>query len=341
MCKAARPALGAGGTNRRDVITEGKTSNVEEEGEEPAYAVNLANHWKYHEACTNAARAEQDGAGRKAIEGGEGHQEDNIVPYASSVDRSAMVMVADDHSIPAELFPEQKRDVNSQQLDLRRTNSWLLTLSSGNISTPELAEVFAINAMAPFILASKLKPLLTAKRPDCSKGWYFVDIPCSPQCCDVTVPIFQSHLVRTAWERLQQSREAPPGPQPCTTKNHWQITSYKPSSSREGRRMLLTQSEQSACATPGRVEVTSAAISRPVQRCPARRRRKRVILGVVRRNLRRRRRSRWLYQRESASSLLMLAVWKGNSIEESWRLIRYYEYARKHFFESIYDFFAL
>lgn len=37
------------------------------------------------------------------------------------------------------------------------------------VSTPELAEVFAINALAPFILNSKLKPLMMATNPDGNK----------------------------------------------------------------------------------------------------------------------------------------------------------------------------
>lgn len=32
------------------------------------------------------------------------------------------------------------------------------------VSTPELAEVFAINAMAPYILNARLKPLMTKGR---------------------------------------------------------------------------------------------------------------------------------------------------------------------------------
>ena len=51
-------------------------------------------------------------------------------------------------------------DVNGQQLDTRRTNSWLLQLQ--DVSTPEAAEVLAINALAPFVLNSRLRCLLEA-----------------------------------------------------------------------------------------------------------------------------------------------------------------------------------
>ena len=58
-------------------------------------------------------------------------------------------------------FPAGKTDGNadlSEQLDLRRDNSW--TQKIDQISTPELAEVFAINALAPFVINSKLIPVL-------------------------------------------------------------------------------------------------------------------------------------------------------------------------------------
>ena len=53
-------------------------------------------------------------------------------------------------------------DVNAQQIDLRVTNSWVIRMHE--VSTPELAEVLAINAMAPFIFNARLKPLLNRGR---------------------------------------------------------------------------------------------------------------------------------------------------------------------------------
>jgi len=58
-------------------------------------------------------------------------------------------------------------DVNGQQLDLRRHNSWLLKLE--DVSTPELVETMFVNAIAPFVLNSRLKPLMLSggsERPD-------------------------------------------------------------------------------------------------------------------------------------------------------------------------------
>ena len=48
------------------------------------------------------------------------------------------------------LFPTAKKDVNDQQVDLRRVNSWLLKLDE--VSTGEAAEVLAINTLAPFVI---------------------------------------------------------------------------------------------------------------------------------------------------------------------------------------------
>ena len=60
-------------------------------------------------------------------------------------------------------FPVGVCDVNGQQLDTRRSNSWLLKLDE--VTTPEAAEVLAINTLAPFILNSRLRRLLEAS-PD-------------------------------------------------------------------------------------------------------------------------------------------------------------------------------
>jgi len=60
-------------------------------------------------------------------------------------------------------FPDQARDVNGQQVDLRRQNSWTLRLHE--VSTPELAEVFAINSIAPTVINGRLKPLMEKSPP--------------------------------------------------------------------------------------------------------------------------------------------------------------------------------
>lgn len=70
----------------------------------------------------------------------------------------------DDATHEHEVFPAGKTDADLQQVDLRSTNSWRLTL--GEVPSPEMLEVQLVNAVAPFILCSKLKPLMTRDRTD-------------------------------------------------------------------------------------------------------------------------------------------------------------------------------
>jgi NAD(P)-dependent dehydrogenase (short-subunit alcohol dehydrogenase family) len=64
----------------------------------------------------------------------------------------------DDFRGGAALFPPQRYDEDLQQLDLRTMNSWRLRLHE--VATPELLEVQLVNAVAPYILSARLKPLL-------------------------------------------------------------------------------------------------------------------------------------------------------------------------------------
>jgi NAD(P)-dependent dehydrogenase (short-subunit alcohol dehydrogenase family) len=58
----------------------------------------------------------------------------------------------------ASVFPRDACDEDGQQVDLRELNSWRLRLHE--VETPELVEVHLVNAIAPFILNARLKPLL-------------------------------------------------------------------------------------------------------------------------------------------------------------------------------------
>jgi len=57
-----------------------------------------------------------------------------------------------------EVFPAGEYDQDDQQIDLRDVNSWRLRLAE--VPTVELLEVQLVNAIAPFILNARLKPLL-------------------------------------------------------------------------------------------------------------------------------------------------------------------------------------
>ncbi|MCP5517337.1 MAG: SDR family oxidoreductase [Verrucomicrobiales bacterium] len=56
------------------------------------------------------------------------------------------------------LFPEGRLDQDRQQVDLRERNSWRLMLDE--VPSVELLETQLVNAVAPFVLNARLKPLL-------------------------------------------------------------------------------------------------------------------------------------------------------------------------------------
>lgn len=64
----------------------------------------------------------------------------------------------EDYAGDEALFPQGRYDEDSQQVDLRHTNSWRLRLHE--VATPELLEVQLVNAIAPYILNARLKPLM-------------------------------------------------------------------------------------------------------------------------------------------------------------------------------------
>ena len=65
-----------------------------------------------------------------------------------------------------ELFPAGRLDHDLQQVDLRDRNSWRLMLEE--VSTVEMLEVQLVNAIAPFLLNARLKPLML-RTPDRDK----------------------------------------------------------------------------------------------------------------------------------------------------------------------------
>ena len=80
---------------------------------------------------------------------------------------SQMIILPEDVGVNDDILPPGISDVNGQQLDLRKQNSWLLKMEE--VSTPELMECMFVNAIAPFVLNSRLKPLMAVpaeNRPD-------------------------------------------------------------------------------------------------------------------------------------------------------------------------------
>jgi NAD(P)-dependent dehydrogenase (short-subunit alcohol dehydrogenase family) len=56
------------------------------------------------------------------------------------------------------MFPSGRYDEDLQQVDLREVNSWRLRMHE--VETPELLEVQLVNAIAPYVLNARLKPVM-------------------------------------------------------------------------------------------------------------------------------------------------------------------------------------
>jgi len=79
-------------------------------------------------------------------------------PALSSAELSQVALLPEDVVERDDLFPEGRLDQDLQQVDLRDRNSWRLLLAE--VSSVELLETQLVNAVAPFVLNARLKPLL-------------------------------------------------------------------------------------------------------------------------------------------------------------------------------------
>lgn len=79
---------------------------------------------------------------------------------------SQVPLLPDELTAQRALFPEGRLDQDLQQVDLRERNSWRLMLAE--VSTVELLEVQLVNAIAPYVLNARLRPLMN-RTPGCDK----------------------------------------------------------------------------------------------------------------------------------------------------------------------------
>ncbi len=77
---------------------------------------------------------------------------------AFSAELSQVPLLQEELEARPDLFPAGLLDIDRQQVDLRGRNSWRLLLAE--VSTVELLEVQLVNAIAPFVLNARLKPLM-------------------------------------------------------------------------------------------------------------------------------------------------------------------------------------
>jgi NAD(P)-dependent dehydrogenase (short-subunit alcohol dehydrogenase family) len=81
-----------------------------------------------------------------------------VLGSTSSAELSQVRLLPEEIADQGHLFPEGRLDQDLQQVDLRDRNSWRFLLAE--VSTVELLETQLVNAVAPFVLNARLKPLM-------------------------------------------------------------------------------------------------------------------------------------------------------------------------------------
>ncbi len=81
-----------------------------------------------------------------------------VAGIAHAAELSQVPLLPEELAARNHLFPKGRLDQDLQQVDLRDRNSWRLTLAE--VPAVELLEVHLVNAVAPFILNARLKPLM-------------------------------------------------------------------------------------------------------------------------------------------------------------------------------------
>lgn len=89
---------------------------------------------------------------------GEGHGISGADGLLRAAELSQVPLLADELLGQQHLFPEGRLDQDLQQVDLRGRNSWRLLMAE--VPSVELLETQLVNAIAPFIINARLKPLM-------------------------------------------------------------------------------------------------------------------------------------------------------------------------------------
>jgi NAD(P)-dependent dehydrogenase (short-subunit alcohol dehydrogenase family) len=82
----------------------------------------------------------------------------SIAGLTHSAELSQLRLLPEEQDSIEHLFPEGRLDQDLQQVDLRNRNSWRMLLAE--VPSVELLEVHLVNAISPFILNARLKPLM-------------------------------------------------------------------------------------------------------------------------------------------------------------------------------------
>ncbi|VBB18502.1 SDR family NAD(P)-dependent oxidoreductase [Yasminevirus sp. GU-2018] len=94
----------------------------------------------------------------------EGRDDEKLIVHRDQtelllLDASNKLLIGYDDAEVAKLFPAGELDMFGQQIDLRTNNSWMLEAEEVDIQ--ELAEVYIINSIGPYMLSTKLRPMMS------------------------------------------------------------------------------------------------------------------------------------------------------------------------------------
>ncbi|MBP6771768.1 MAG: SDR family oxidoreductase [Gemmatimonadaceae bacterium] len=81
-----------------------------------------------------------------------------VAGLTHAAELSQIALLPDEAAPQAHLFPQGRLDQDLQQVDLRDRNSWRMLMAE--VPAVELLEVQLVNAVAPFLINARLKPLM-------------------------------------------------------------------------------------------------------------------------------------------------------------------------------------
>ncbi len=107
---------------------------------------------------STGAMADVGGASVPASRAGQVQDISKLAGLAHAAALSQVPLLPEELAAQKALFPQGQLDQDLQQVDLRDRNSWRFLMHE--VPTVELLEVQLVNAVAPFILNARLKPLM-------------------------------------------------------------------------------------------------------------------------------------------------------------------------------------
>jgi NAD(P)-dependent dehydrogenase (short-subunit alcohol dehydrogenase family) len=117
----------------------------------PEHVRKLVGHY---EGLRSSNMLPEGGAPAGALAG----RESNIPGLTRAAELSQLPLLPEELLAQSHLFPEGRLDQDLQQIDLRQRNSWRMLMAE--VPSVELLEVQLVNAIAPFIINARLKPLM-------------------------------------------------------------------------------------------------------------------------------------------------------------------------------------